>query len=31
MGAILSALIHLLATEPTHPTYTPIHQFAMEL
>jgi DNA polymerase-3 subunit delta len=28
---VLERLILALATEPTHPTYTPIHQFAMEL
>jgi len=28
---VLERLILSLATEPTHPTYTPIHQFAMEL
>ena len=28
---VLERLILALAAEPTHPTYTPIHQFAMEL
>jgi DNA polymerase-3 subunit delta len=28
---VLERLILALATEPAHPTYTPIHQFAMEL
>ena len=28
---VLERLVLALATEPTHPTYTPIHQFAMEL
>ena len=28
---VLERLILALATSPTHPTYTPIHQFAMEL
>jgi DNA polymerase-3 subunit delta len=28
---VLERLILALATEPTHPTYAPIHQFAMEL
>ena len=28
---VLERLILALATEPTHPTYTPTHQFAMEL
>jgi DNA polymerase-3 subunit delta len=28
---VLERLILALATEPTHPTYTPVHQFAMEL
>jgi DNA polymerase-3 subunit delta len=28
---VLERLILALATEPTNPTYTPIHQFAMEL
>jgi DNA polymerase-3 subunit delta len=28
---VLERLILALATEPSHPTYTPIHQFAMEL
>jgi DNA polymerase-3 subunit delta len=28
---VLERLILALATEPTHPTYTPIHHFAMEL
>jgi DNA polymerase III subunit delta len=28
---VLERLILSLATEPAHPTYTPIHQFAMEL
>jgi DNA polymerase-3 subunit delta len=28
---VLERLILALATEPTHPTYVPIHQFAMEL
>ena len=28
---VLERLILALATEPTHPTYTPIHQFAIEL
>jgi DNA polymerase III subunit delta len=28
---VLERLILSLATEPTHPTYAPIHQFAMEL
>src|SRR5208337_3561258 len=28
---VLERLILALATEPSHPTYTPVHQFAMEL
>ncbi|MDP9050179.1 MAG: DNA polymerase III subunit delta [Acidobacteriota bacterium] len=28
---VLERLVLNLAAEPTHPTYTPIHQFAMEL
>jgi DNA polymerase III subunit delta len=28
---VLERLVLALATEPAHPTYTPIHQFAMEL
>jgi DNA polymerase III subunit delta len=28
---VLERLVLALATEPTHPTYAPIHQFAMEL
>jgi DNA polymerase-3 subunit delta len=28
---VLERLVLALATEPTHPTYAPVHQFAMEL
>jgi len=28
---VLERLVMALATEPSHPTYTPVHQFAMEL
>lgn len=28
---VLERLVMALATEPNHPTYTPVHQFAMEL
>ena len=28
---VLERLILALATEPSHSTYTPVHQFAMEL